>query len=592
MNSHVKDDVGDWVTDDNHSAPYWRNSEADDSPTIEMSSALEESIDYERILFASCVLKCESLKGIDRFAIKSNNTGGGGLYTFDDDREDEESANRVANVVAVDDENTHATDKVVIPPAMDLFKEEKEDYDDSYESLLQRAKQILKLIRIAQHQERMQQLQQQHYQEEGKPSLTLLSPLPDNTVETSMRESAPQLHPKLERERMQQQPQYQQREEKAAAKEQQQQQLHASTSEPSPPTKSQPVDAVAASTLAPTPLHEDQRTAMDTFLSSPTALNWNELVQSMRQQRHAGESGKPRYNRRRHNPMNIQTITVHKQLDQLDDDDNSSLTLSSSSRSPNEPSQSQQPLQDNQRTAMESFLSSPTGLNWDDLVKSLRKERGGEYRSRQAGRPSAGGRFNIRSITIYSREEEGDYDDMSSLGMQSRDESNNHRHRKLRQQRKQEQQGLQDGSRTAKNEEEIMHNATVDVKSSSPSKRVSQRELQQHNQSSLIQDRRRRSKKDIDKASRGKDKRSLERRIERVLALNSTATNTDADATYTASANVGGEMILNDLKNIDEGITLTPKTIATVSTATSTTTRHDRLARERTVTAPSPRNLF
>jgi hypothetical protein len=546
VNRHVKDGAGNMVTDDDKTSSYLRKSGKDDLATIELTSALEESIDYERKLFAS-FLKSERLKGIDSVANnKRINSGGGGLYTFDDDREYEEGANRVANV-AVDNENTHATDKVVIPPAIGEFKKEKEDHDESYESLLLRAKEILKLIRIAQHQERMRQIKHQHHlQVEGKPSvLPSASPLHHNTLDTSTRASARQSQPKLESERTVQQPQYQQCEKGTAAGEQQQQQLQlqqqqqleATTGQPSQYSNSQPVEAVEA--FSTNPLHKDQRTAMGTFLSSPTVLNWNELVGSMRKQRHEGESGEPRYSsrRRRRHPINIQTITMHKQLDELDEDGNSSLTLSSSSRSPNQPSQSQQPLQDNQRTAMELFISSPTGLNWDDLVESIRKERVGNCRSRDVGGRSVGGRFNITSITVYCREE-GDFDDMSSLGMQGRDDRNYHRHRKQREQWKQEQQQLQqDGNSTAKNEEGTMQDTTVDVKSSFPSKRHSRRE-------------RDRKLKDVVDTRRNKDKRSWERRIEHVLSLTST------DAEYIASANIGGEMILNDLKNTDESIAL------------------------------------
>ena len=575
MNAHVKDGV----TNNNSSNTSYdvRNSGADSS-ILGMSTALEESIDYEQILFANCVLKSESLKGIARNTNnkRSNIRGGGGLYAFDDDREDEESSTKCVANVATNDENTHATDKVVIlPPATGTFKEEeeeKEDYDESFASLLRRAKHILKLIRIAQQQERMQLLQQhQHVKGNHSSPLALVSPLPDNTVETATRESAPQSQSKLASETLEQ------REEEAEEKEEQQQQLEPSTNQhlPSPSTKSQLVEAVTATVPAPKSLQEDQRTAMDTFLSSPTGLNWSELVESMRQQPLAGESGKPRCSSsRRSDLVNIQTITIRKQLDELDDDDNCSLTLSSSSGSPNQ-SQLQKQLQDNQRTAMESFLSSPTGLNWDDLVKSLKKERGDDCRSRQAGyisRPSACGRVNIKSITIHNREE-GDYDDMSSLGMQSRDEGNHHRHRKQRQQQK--QQKFQDGSSTAKNGEETMKNATVDVKSSSLPKRGRQKQMQQYNQSSHTQDHSRRSKKDLDEARRSKDKRkrSLERRIGRVLALTPIATTTDK--TYTSPANIN---ILNDLMLIDEGIALTPKTIATVSTTTSNTTGQDVLS--------------
>ena len=63
MNAHVKDGV----TNNNSSNTSYdvRNSGADSS-ILGMSTALEESIDYEQILFANCVLKSESLKGIAR----------------------------------------------------------------------------------------------------------------------------------------------------------------------------------------------------------------------------------------------------------------------------------------------------------------------------------------------------------------------------------------------------------------------------------------------------------------------------------------------------------------------------------------------
>eukprot|EP00573_Skeletonema_grethae_P012318 CAMPEP_0201698626 /NCGR_PEP_ID=MMETSP0578-20130828/20085_1 /ASSEMBLY_ACC=CAM_ASM_000663 /TAXON_ID=267565 /ORGANISM="Skeletonema grethea, Strain CCMP 1804" /LENGTH=297 /DNA_ID=CAMNT_0048185209 /DNA_START=75 /DNA_END=968 /DNA_ORIENTATION=+ len=134
--------------------------------------------------------------------------------------------------------------------------------------------------------------------------------------------------------------------------------------------------SVEDATSSPISLQENQRTAMDVFLSSPTAVNWHDLVESMRQDRDACESERPRYGSSRRDLMNlIETITVYKNMDGLDDDDDdhSSVTLSLPSES-QQTSQSQQSLEDDQRKAMESFLSSPTGLNWDDFVNSLGKE--------------------------------------------------------------------------------------------------------------------------------------------------------------------------------------------------------------------------
>ncbi len=214
--------------------------------------------------------------------------------------------------------------------------EEKEDCDESFESLLQRAKYTLQLLRIAQHNERIQ-LQQQRQHVDDKSSPTVSSPRPN----------------KLKKH--QQQPQ---------------QLLKGETK------TNQPGDDATSSTSSPISLQENQRTAMDVFLSSPTAVNWHDLVKSMRQDRDACESGRPRFSSSsRRDLMNlIETITVYTNMDGLDDDDDhSSVTLSLPSES-QQTSQSQQSLEDDQRKAMESFLSSPTGLNWDDFVTSLGRD--------------------------------------------------------------------------------------------------------------------------------------------------------------------------------------------------------------------------
>eukprot|EP00984_Skeletonema_dohrnii_P025526 scaffold14709_cov173-Skeletonema_dohrnii-CCMP3373.AAC.2 len=387
--------------------------------------------------------------------------------------------------VDVNDDNTHATDKAAMPPAVDTSTEEKEDCDDeSFESLLQRAKYTLKLVRIAQQNERMQLQQQRQHHVDSTPSSPLSSPRPNPTVKTSMREAPGSSQSQLNVEsetKQKQQLHYRQRREEAAEERKEQQQLEE-------PRTHQPVEEATASISSSEPLHENQRTAMDIFLSSPTGLNWKELVNSMR------ESS---YSSSRRDLMNlIQTITIHKQLDGLDDDDdNSSLTLSLSSGTP-QPSQSQQSLQDSQRTAMESFLSSPTGLNWDDFVKSIGKEHDG----------------HLGSSTAKNEEETMP-----------------------------------------------IHNATVDVKPSLISTRWRQRKFQQHNhnQSSPTRDRCRLPKNEVSEARRSKGEMSLERRIEHVLTLTPTAT--ISDTAYKPAGNVGSEMILSDLMTIDEDIALTQK---------------------------------
>ena len=240
---------------------------------------------------------------------------------------------------------------------------DQEDCDDeSFEFLLQRAKYTLKLLRIAQQNDRLQ-LQQQR-QAEGKPSPTTSScHRPNPAVEiSSMREGSSQSQLYVASETKEQ---HQLVEEEAEEPKEQQQMEETRTNQPV-----EEEEEVTTSTQSPKHLQESQRTAMDIFLSSPTAGNWNELVESMRQERDDSSS--------RRDLMNlIQTITVHNKMDDEyddDDDDHSSVTMSLTSETP-QLSQSQQSLQDTQRTAMESFLSSPTGLNWDDFVKSLGKER-------------------------------------------------------------------------------------------------------------------------------------------------------------------------------------------------------------------------
>eukprot|EP00574_Skeletonema_japonicum_P000309 CAMPEP_0201740222 /NCGR_PEP_ID=MMETSP0593-20130828/46192_1 /ASSEMBLY_ACC=CAM_ASM_000672 /TAXON_ID=267983 /ORGANISM="Skeletonema japonicum, Strain CCMP2506" /LENGTH=394 /DNA_ID=CAMNT_0048234527 /DNA_START=42 /DNA_END=1226 /DNA_ORIENTATION=- len=265
--------------------------------------------------------------------------------------------------VAVHDETTHASETVAISPVRDTLKEEKEDCDDeSFESLLQRAKHTLQLLRIAQQNEKMQ-LQQQRQHVEGKPSPTAPSPRPNPTVDiSSMGENVTS--------ETQQQLLYRQREESVGELKLEKMELQMEETK-----TNHPIEEVTASTPSPKSLQENQRTAMDIFLSSPTAVNWFELVESMRQDRVASESERPRYSSSRRDLMNlIETITVYKEMDGLNDDDHSSITMSLPSETP-QTSQSQQSLEDNQRSAMESFLSSPTGLHWDDFVNSLGKDQ-------------------------------------------------------------------------------------------------------------------------------------------------------------------------------------------------------------------------
>ena len=269
--------------------------------------------------------------------------------------------------------NTLATDEDAITPPTAGSKEEKENCEDeSFECLLQRAKYTLKLLRIAQQND-MVQLQQQR-QAEGKPSPTTSSPRPNPAVEiSSIREGSSQSQLNVVGETKEKhQLLYRRQQEEAAEEPKEQQQMEETRMN----QQVEEEEEVTASTPSPKHLQESQRTAMDIFLSSPTAGNWNELVESMRQERDDSSS--------RRDLMNlIETITIHNKMDDYDDDDddNSSVTLSLSSETP-QLSQSQQSLQDTQRTAMESFLSSPTGLNWDDFVKSLGKERDDDIGSR------------------------------------------------------------------------------------------------------------------------------------------------------------------------------------------------------------------
>lgn len=262
----------------------------------------------------------------------------------------------------------------------------------------------------------------------------------------------------------------------------------------------QPVDVddddeeeVTASTPSPKHIQESQRTAMDIFLSSPTAGNWNELVETMRQERDDSSS--------RRDLMNlIETITIHHDkmegYDDDYDDDHSSVTLSLSSE-PTQLSQSQQSLQSTQRRAMEAFLSSPTGLNWDDFVTSLGTEH---------------------------------------------DDNNN------------------GSGSTLKNREETKPVQTVDTKPSILSTRWRQRKFQQqqqkkknHQSGGQTRDHCRRLNNNVNEGGRNNDKgeKSLERRIEQILTLSPTATIADATR-KNAGGNTESEMILNDLMTIDE----------------------------------------
>ena len=146
--------------------------------------------------------------------------------------------------VGVNDDNTHATDKAVMPPAVDTSTEEKEYCDDeSFESLLQRAKYTLKLVRIAQQNERTQ-LQQQRQHEESTPSSPLSSPWTNPTVKTSMREASGSSQSQLNVEsetKQKQQLHYRQRREEAAEERKEQQQLLEE------PRTNQPVEEATAS---------------------------------------------------------------------------------------------------------------------------------------------------------------------------------------------------------------------------------------------------------------------------------------------------------------------------------------------------------
>ena len=593
-----------------------------DSPMIgKMSTALVESIDHERRLFANGILKSESWKKIDRVTINSyinkrnilcgagaGAGAGAGLYDaiigedrevglVGEDREDGEGTNSAVDDAALDDDIALATDKVVAPPAFDsitkdlLVKEEEEEEfnDGSFASVMQSAKHILKLIRKAQQQQERREVQRRHQlqlqqQVEGGISSSLIATSPPDTVDMSIREDVPQSPPNDVRRSQKMEHEEAEAEAEAASIEEQQQVKPITNKRLlslSSTIKSQlpPKPAVAVAVADIPSLREVQRTAMDTFLSSPTGLNWNELVESIRQQRRAeyGKRGIPCHSSR-HDLLNIQTIT----LDGLCSDDNSSITLSLSSGGLlNSQSQSQQPVKDNQRTAMEAFLSSPTGFNWDDLVKSLRREGGGDCCTLRA----TGYGSRPESIVVSNRDKEED-DDISSLGMGSKDEDGYRYKRKQRQRRThhQQQQQLEDGSNNAKNNEKTILYATSNYDSSSD---LRPREVQKHCQASHTVHHRRRRSKYVDEARRGKDMMLLKQRVEHVLALTPTATTTDT--TYEASDGaireqnqMLGEMNLNDLKSIDEciALTLTPKTVASESTATNTFAVEDWLLTE------------
>lgn len=399
--------------------------------------------------------------------------------------------------VAAHDENTLATDEYVIPlSSTDRFKDDKHCDDESFECLLQRAKYTLKLLRIAQKNDRAEQLQQQQRHAEGKPSPITSSPTSNPAVEMSSMtwegSSQPQLNASNERNEAQG-PLHPQRQEEIAEDPKEQQHMEQTRA-------NQPVDVddddeeeVTASTPSPKHIQESQRTAMDIFLSSPTAGNWNELVETMRQERDDSSS--------RRDLMNlIETITIHHDkmegYDDDYDDDHSSVTLSLSSE-PTQLSQSQQSLQSTQRRAMEAFLSSPTGLNWDDFVTSLGTEH---------------------------------------------DDNNN------------------GSGSTLKNREETKPVQTVDTKPSILSTRWRQRKFQQqqqkkknHQSGGQTRDHCRRLNNNVNEGGRNNDKgeKSLERRIEQILTLSPTATIADATR-KNAGGNTESEMILNDLMTIDE----------------------------------------
>ena len=261
-------------------------------------------------------------------------------------------------------------------------------------------------------------------------------------------------------------------------------------------------EEVTASTPSPKHLQESQRTAMDIFLSSPTAGNWNELVESMRQERDDSNS--------RRDLMNlIETITIHHDkmegYDDDYDDDHSSVTLSLSSE-PTQLSQSQQSLQSTQRRAMEAFLSSPTGLNWDDFVMSLGTEHDD----------------NIGSGTLKNREE--------TKPVQTVDTKPSILSTKWRQRKYPHQQQQQ------------------------------QKKKNHHQSGGQTRDQCRRLKNNVNEGGRNNTKggKSLERRIEQILTLSPTATIADATRNN-AGGNTESEMILNDLMTIDENAAMISK---------------------------------
>ena len=404
--------------------------------------------------------------------------------------------------VAAHDENTLATDEDVIPLSTDRFKDDKDCDDESFECLLQRAKYTLKLLRIAQQNDRAEQLQQQQRHAESKPSPITSSPTSDPAVEMSSMtwggSFQSQLNASNERNEAQG-PLYLQRQEEAAEDptEQQMEETRANQPVDDDDDDDDDEEEVTASTPSPKHLQESQRTAMDIFLSSPTAGNWNELVESMRQERDDSNS--------RRDLMNlIETITIHRDkmegCDDDYDDDHSSVTLSLSSE-PTQLSQSQQSLQSTQRRAMEAFLSSPTGLNWDDFVMSLGTE----------------------------------HDDNNSSGI-------------------------------LKNREESKPVQTVDTKPSILSTKWRQRKFQQqqqqqqkknhHQSGGSTRDHCRRLNNNVNEGGRNsnnKGGKSLERRIEQILTLTPDATCNNA------GGNAESEMILNDLMTIDEDVAMIPK---------------------------------
>jgi hypothetical protein len=115
----------------------------------EMSTALGVATDRERTLVANGSLKRESWKGIGELI------DGDGLYytTIDDDREDGESSNReITKNHTIDD--VAAFDDTILANSFKKEVAEEVDEDESFASVMQSAKHTLKLIRMAQQQER------------------------------------------------------------------------------------------------------------------------------------------------------------------------------------------------------------------------------------------------------------------------------------------------------------------------------------------------------------------------------------------------------------------------------------------------------